>query len=48
MDDHRNTNLNVDQAHAIHIKEIELERNVSIGEADGTAAKAATENVEKS
>ena len=30
MDDHRNTDLNIDQARTINVKEIELERNDSV------------------
>ena len=47
MDDRRNTDLNVDQARAINVKDTELERDASTGEAD-VVAKAATENVENS
>lgn len=46
MDDHRNTDLNVDQAHTINVKEIELERNASTDHGD-MADESAYEMVEK-
>ena len=46
MDDHRNTDLNIDQAHTINVKEIELERNASTAEGDA-AGKAVNETVEQ-
>ena len=40
MDEHRNTELNIDHAHTVNLKEFELERNVS-------EAKQANETIEK-
>ena len=40
MDDHRNTELNIDHARTVNVKEIELERNAS-------EAKQANERIER-
>ena len=40
VDDRRNTELNIDHAHTVNVKELELERNVS-------EAKQAHETIER-
>ena len=46
MDDHRNTELNIDQARTVNVKEIELERNASEAVVHDTS-KGGHETIEK-
>jgi hypothetical protein len=46
MDQHRDTDLNIDQAHQVNVKELELERNVSTVE-DVSKTGTTNETVER-
>lgn len=37
MDEHRNTAVNIDQAHQINVQEIEVQKNAGVDTPDGTS-----------
>ncbi|CAK4031987.1 glucose galactose transporter [Lecanosticta acicola] len=45
LDEHRTTTLNIDQAHAVNVKEMELERNTSVSAEEH--GKGASEKIER-